>query len=214
MTCKDLTLAYSPLLSTNKMMTGIHIENASVKTIGAGAFSVPIMNDSVGHDLGIDSLPVINDKCLFNTRLAWHVFTSNLYTFDNAIYNISTVASGNVVAQKTVVADWTVPNQMVPSVLTAKTSWIPFFTIDGRRLVVGVSAANGGSQLANIMAGTEYTGVASWLIKGTNAMPNAVIQGGGGNTQLLLKGRPRASNSSPSYEAVAVAGQEEPVVDL
>jgi hypothetical protein len=213
MTSKDITLAFSPMLSTNKQLTGIYIDGSGAIQLGAGGYTVPVPREYSGHDIGIDTVPVINDKSLFNSRLAWHVYAASLYTFDNAIYNVSTVASGNVVAQKGVVADWTVPDLMLPSILTAKTTWMPFFTIDGRRLAVGVTALNGGTLLANVMSKSNYTGVASWLVKGAHAMPNAVIQGGGDNFRLLLKGRPRPSNSLPSYEAVAPAGQEDQVIE-
>lgn len=205
---QDNTMAFTPMLSTNKMLTGVHLDDGQVTPLGAGSYTVPLTIETQPREVGLDTIPLLDDRMLFNARLVWHTFNANLYTLDGVLYNVSTVASGNVVAQKSVVGDWTLNAILTPSVLTAKTTWFPFMTPIGLRLAVGVTAVNGANLMTQIMASKTTTGVATWLIRNARAMPNTIVDGGGRNKTSRLARRNKPENSSPSSEAAASAGEE------
>jgi hypothetical protein len=202
-------LALSPLLSTNKLLTGITLSDGQVTALGGGGYTVPLPVEHQARSVGLETLPVLNDKALFNARLVWHTFNASLFTLDGNPYVVSTPAAQNVVAQKSVVADWTVPNLLVPSILTAKTTWFPFMTPVGDRLAVGVTQANNAALMTQVLSKKVTTGVATWLVRNAVAMPNVIIDGGGRNTRSRLPRRPNASNSSPTSDPVSESGPEE-----
>jgi hypothetical protein len=200
-------IAFTPMLSSNKLLTGIHVEKAEVIPVGGGGYTVPVTLENQGREVGLDVVPVFDDRAKFNARLVWHTFTADLYTHDGNVYAVSTVTSPNVVTQKSVVADWTVPNLLLPGVLTAKTSWMPFMTPAGLIVSVGVSAANGAALMTQIMGQKNITGVATWLIRGASAYPNVIISPGGRNTISKIPSRPGLGNSSASSVPASEAGE-------
>jgi 8-oxo-dGTP pyrophosphatase MutT (NUDIX family) len=201
------TLATTPMLSSNKLLTGVRDEGSQVVPLGAGGYTIPIPIDMQPRAVALDSIPLLVDKMTFNSKLVWHTFTSSLYTLDGNVYATSTIASGNRVVQRKVVADWTVPNLLVSSTLTAKTAWMPIMTLTGLRVAVGVSAANNANLMTQIMAKKTTTGVATWLVRGAHAMPNTIVEGGGGNKQSRLIQRPNPKNSSGSSGPASDAGE-------
>jgi len=148
---------------------------------------------------------------LFNNRLVWHTFQASLYTINGSVYTTSTPSTGQVVVQKAIIADWTVPNLLLPSILTAKTTWFPIMTPIGLRLSVGVTAANGAALMTQIMARKTTTGVATWLIRNAVAYPNVIVSGGGGNKVNRIARRSKTLNSStdsaPASEETVIMEQ-------
>lgn len=207
------TYAHTPMLSSNKLLTGIHLDKGQVTPLNAGSYTVPVPIENQARAVGLGTVPLLDDRALFNARLVWHTFAASLYTLDGSVYNVSVPPSQNVISQKAVVPDWTVPNLLDPSVLTAKTTWFPFMDASGNRLVVGVSAANGASLMTQIMGQKTTTGVACWLVRNARAMPNVVVDGGGANSRSLIPPRPGLKNDSPvssaAEETVAPPAQEE-----
>lgn len=202
-------MAFTPMLSTNKQLTGVHLADGQVTALGGGGYTVPIPIDTQARSVGLDTLPLLDDRVVFNSRLVWHTFPASLYTLDGNIYAVSTVASGRVVSQKAVTADWTLTNLLSSGILTAKTAWFPFMNLLGLRLAVGVSQANNAALMTQIMAAKTTTGVACWLIRNAMAMPNVIVDGGGANRVSRLPRRRRQENSLPSSETASEAGPKE-----
>jgi hypothetical protein len=202
------TLALSPMLSSNKLLTGISMPDGQVTPLAGGGYTSPIPINTQAREVGLQTVPELDDRALFNSRLVWHTFPATLYTLDGAIYNTSTVATQNVVAQKSVRADWTTANLLDPSVLTANTRWMPFMTPAGLRLVVGVTAANGAAQMTQIMGKKTTTGIASWLVRGAMAMPNIIVDGGGANRVNKVARRRIPGNSSAIQTPASEDGED------
>jgi hypothetical protein len=203
-------LALSPMLSTNKMLTGVAVDDGQVTALGGGSYTVPLTIETQARSVGLETIPLLDDRCLFNARLVWHAFPSNLYTLDGTVFSTGVVGSGNIVAQKSIVADWTVPHLLPPSILTANTVWMPFMTPDGRRLAVGVTQIAGAALMTQIMGQKTTTGVATWLIRNAHAMPNTIVDGGGRNKISRIPRRQDAGNASPSSVPVSDAGEAPP----
>jgi hypothetical protein len=212
-TC-ERTLAMTPMLSSNKLLTGVPLKDGAVVPLGAGAYTTPIPVGMQGREVLLNSRPRVNDAHLFNQRLVWHTFPAALYTLDSNVYAVSSVPSTEVVAQKPVIADWTVPNLISDSILTAKTTWIPLMTSDGLRLAVGVSAANGAALMTQILSKRQTTGVACWLVRNAHAMPNVIVDGGGGEDDDWWYGADSNSDSgnaeAPEPMAAATGAETPP----
>lgn len=207
-TTRVRTLCSTPLLSSNKLLSGLPTEASQVTPLGAGAYTVPLKVESQAREVGLDTVPLIDEVEVFHSRLVWHTMVASQYTLDGAIYATSTVTSGNVVAQKSVRPDWTMLNLVAPSVLTAKTTWFAFMTPIGLRLAVGVSSANGATLMTQIVGQKTVTGVACWLIRNAQAMPNVIVDAGGQNKGSKIYRPVKGSGeSSPSSEPASVAGQ-------
>jgi hypothetical protein len=201
------TMALTPLLSVAKMLTGIPLSDGNIVPLAAGGYCVPVPISQQAREVGLRTVPEINEKALFNSRLVWHTFPSSLYTLGGALYNTSTIATGNVVAQKSVRADWTIGALLNPTVLTANTRWMPFMNNLGQRLAVGVTAANGAALMSMITSKKSTTGVATWLVRGANAMPNVIVDGGGMNTQNKMARRRMPGNAQAILDPVSEDGE-------
>jgi hypothetical protein len=206
MESREHILAMSPMLSTNKLLTGLHLDDGQVTPLGGGSYTVPLTIETQPREVGLNTIPLLDDRMLFNARLVWHTFTAGLFTLDGNAYTVSVPAVGNVVAQKSIRPDWTVPNLLNPSVLTAKTTWFPFMTPDGLRLAVGVTQANGAALMTQIMGQKTTTGVATWLVRNAHAMPNAIVDGGGRNTTSRIPKRRNMGNSLPNSGPASEVG--------
>jgi hypothetical protein len=211
-----VTKATTPLLSSNKYLTGIQMDNGQVTPIGSGSYTTPIPIDMQAREVGLETIPLVNDAALFNQRLVWHTFTASLYTLDGSTYTTSTVASSKVVAQKAMVADWTIPNLINPSILNSKTTWIPLMNESGLRLCVGVTSGNGAATMSQIMGKRSTTGVACWLVRGAEAMPNTIVDGGGQNAIIRLAKPPSSvgNDLAETQPAVISAEQDQPQVEV
>ncbi len=197
-------IAYMPLLSAQKKLTGIHIENGQVTPLGAGSYTSPIPVDSQARAVGLTTIPTLDDKAMFNAKLVWNVFNSTLYKLDGTVYNTGVIPAGLVVAQKYILPDWTVPALVLPDLVTSKTNWIPFMNIDGDRLVVGLTAANGAALMTQVMAAKTTSGAQMWLINGSFVMPNNIVMSGGTNSVSRMARRPGMSlNGTSSSDPVA-----------
>jgi hypothetical protein len=204
---KAKTVALSPLLSTNKQMTGIAMDDGQVTPFPAGGYSTPITIDSQPRAVGLDTIPMMNDKALFNARLGWNAFSASLYTLDGAVYNVNVPVSGEVVCQRWITPDWTVPALISNSLLTSKSTWIPFMNIQGDRLVVGVANINNAALMTAVMAKRSYIGTSMWLVNGSYVMPNTVVLSGGQNTTSRLMSRPGTlGNGEPPVTPVVAGG--------
>jgi hypothetical protein len=106
-------------------------------------------------------------------------------------------------------ADYTLLNIRSASILTAKTTWIPFMLSSGKRVTVGVAAADGAALMTQIIAGRSTTGVTAWLVRNALAIPNAIVDGAGGNTVFHFIRRPETENSSQESSPPA----EDPVTE-
>jgi hypothetical protein len=201
------TMALTPLLSVAKMLTGIPLSDGNIVPLAAGGYCVPVPISQQAREVGLRTVPEINEKALFNARLVWHTFPSSLYTLGGALYNTSTIATGNVVAQKSVRADWTIGALLNPTVLTANTRWMPFMNNLGQRLAVGVTAGNGAALMSMITSKRSTTGVATWLVRGANAMPNVIVDGGGMNTQNKMARRRMPGNAQAILDPVSEDGE-------
>jgi len=191
-------LEFTPMLSTNKMLTGVVIPNGQVTPLAGGSYLSPMTIESQPRAIGLETIPRLHSETLFNARLTWHVFASNMYLLDGTIYAVGIPVSTATVSQKSVLPDWTVSNLLTPSILTANTRWMPYMTSDGLRIGVGVTAANGATLMTQIMGRRITTGVAAWLLHGVTAVPNAIVTAGGSNTQSRIARRPGNLNSSAS----------------
>jgi hypothetical protein len=169
------TLAFCPFLSPLKKMTGIIDNSTQVTALGAGAYSIPTTADGQAREIGMYSVPTAIDNEIFNARLTWHGFIANLYSTDGNIWATSTVTSGRMVCQKTVVPDFTVPELVYSSVPAAKTNWMPYCTNTGLRLIVGVTAANDATRLTQVMTGRAFTGLTTWVFKNVEIVPNVIV---------------------------------------
>jgi hypothetical protein len=205
---RDLILALSPMLSSNKCLTGVTLEHGQVTGLGAGSYSTPISIDHQAVEVGLDTVPLIDERALFNARLAWNTFSCGIYTLFGNLTTETVPRPVYVVGQKCITADWTLEHLLVPSILTSKTTWFPFMDSTGRRLVVGVSAANGAAQMTQIMAKKTTSGVATWMLRNASAVPNTVVDGGGTNRVSKLARRMKAENSMPSSEAASEPGPD------
>jgi hypothetical protein len=206
---RDLILGLSPLLSSNKCLTGVTLERGQVTGLGAGSYSTPISIDHQAVEVGLDTVPLIDERALFNARLAWNTFACRIYTLLGNLTTDFVPESVYIVGQKYVTPDWTLENLLVPSILTSKTTWFPFMDSTGRRLVVGVTAANGAAQMTQIMAKKTTTGVATWMLRNASAVPNTVVDGGGTNRVSKITKRVTAENSLPSSEAASEPGPDQ-----
>jgi hypothetical protein len=203
-------MALTPLLSPNKHLTGIPVHNGQVMGLGTGGnWSTPIPVDQQGHEVKYDSVPVLNEQVLFNARLVWNTFPSSLYTFDGNTVSSGVPAKGNLICQKPLFADYTLLNIRSATILTAKTTWIPFMLSSGKRVTVGVAAADGAALMTQIIAGRSTTGVTAWLVRNALAIPNAIVDGAGGNTVFHFIRRPETENSSQESSPPA----EDPVTE-
>jgi hypothetical protein len=146
---------------------------------------------------------------MFNQKLAWHTFTAQMFRMTGLSYAAGLPGSTHVIAQKSVVADWTLAGLLAPGILTAHTRWFPFMTADGQRLVVGVTAANQGELLTRVIAGAAYSAADAWLIRGASAEPVAFIDGGGDNTvDFIPDDSDDSLNESASTPSAALASPE------
>jgi len=196
------TLEFTPLLSVNKLLTGITIPNGQVIPFGGGSYSTPITVENSYRAIGLETVPVLDSTTLFNQRLAWHAFKCSLYYTNGDPYLTLVPNNGGVVCQRTLIADWTVTNLLggdqKASILTANTRWFPYNTVDGLRLVPGVSAANNAALMTQVMAQKITTGVSTWLLHDVTATPNNIVTAGGSNTRSRIAARPGSINSSAS----------------
>lgn len=193
---KTKTLSFTPLLSPNKMLTGVQVTDGQVTPIGGGGYLSPMTRDSQPRAIGIDTVPVLDDATLFNARLTWHAFTSSIFDLIGGLA-ASVPLSNQVVVQRPLLADWTMDNLLPASILTANTRWIPYMDVNGLRLSVGVTAANNAALMTTVMAKRSYTGVATWLLRGARAVPNTIVTAGGSNTVSRIVKRRPVGNASP-----------------
>jgi len=201
------TLSFTPLLSTNKFLTGVSLPNGQVTPFGAGSYMSPMLISEQPRAIGLDSVPTLNDATLFNARLTWHRFPAQMFDLAGVAVVAGVPAASNVVAQKSVIDDWTMDNLLTPSILTANTRWFPYMDLNGNRLAVGVTAANGATLMTQIMGRRITTGVATWLLKGANAVPNNIVTAGGGNTVSRIPTRRGRLNLSSSSEQDSEYGE-------
>jgi len=174
------SLAFSPLLSPLKKLTGIQATGAQVTAIGAGGYTIPANVQSQAREVGLNTVPLADDVEVFNARIVWHAFTASLYTLDNNQWNVSTLQPGNFVRQKYVNADYTVPNYIGGVIAAAKTNWMPYNTSTGLRLLPGVTALNGAALMSQVMVGRAYTGLMTWVFNNVSIQPNVIV-GADGN---------------------------------
>jgi hypothetical protein len=204
---KIKTSAYMPLLSAQKELTGIPMPAGQVTPLGVGAYSSPILITSQARAVGLETIPEFNSDSLFNAKLTWNIYTSDLYLLDGTVYATSTPQSTWVIAQKSVLPDFTILALLLPGLLTSKSTWMPYMNIDGDRLVVGVTAANGAANLTQVMSGRAISGTAMWLINGSYVMPNTVVMSGGSNTVSRMVRRPGAMGNGSSSLQPAGSGE-------
>lgn len=200
--------AFSPMLSSNKLLTGISLPDGCILPIAGNGWTTGIPNDCVGPAVSIDAIPLINDDQLFNQRLIWHTFNAGLYTLQGNVNVANVPGNTNMVMQKGTITDWTVPNLITGSILRANTRWMPYMTPDGLRLNVAVTGANGASLMTQILSAKTTTGVPCWLVRKAKAMPQAIITGTG-NKQSRLKRYPRVTKNSSSSSGPASKAAEE-----
>jgi hypothetical protein len=174
-------LAFSPFLSPLKKMVGIQVPNAQVTAIGGGGYTVPAPVEGQAREVGLNMVPVISDSEVFNARLVWHTYAADLYSLDNQVWNVSTVASANIVCQKCLTADLTVPNNRSAILPTAKTNWMPYNTDTGLRLLVGVANPATANAMSQVMDGRAFGGLYTWVFNKVTVMPNIIV-GTVGNT--------------------------------
>lgn len=174
-TLEKLPLAAVPFLVPNKRMTGITSSEDQVTALGAGDYTVPALIERQARSISINAVPQINDREVWNSRVVWHAFNSNLYTLDGNVFAASTPAANSICVQKYTVPDWTVPNQVAPGVLNAVTGWMPCITADGRNLLVGVTAANGADLMTRVMAKIQPTQLPTWIFSDKPVMPNVIV---------------------------------------
>jgi hypothetical protein len=202
---KKRTLAFSPFISPLKKMIGIQEKDAQVTALGAGGYTIPANVQSQAREIGLNTIPLANDVEVFNARWVWHVFNSSLYTLDNNIWAISTVASTNVVGQKFVQNDYTIQNLTTASVPSAKTNWMPYNTSTGLRLLVGVTAANNASLMTQIMVGRAFTGLTTWVFNKVSVMPNVVVGADGNEDDGIWDDTTASGKDSSTSSPVSMA---------
>jgi len=205
-------ITYMPLLSSQKMLTGINMDSeGQVVELGGGSYTSPITTASQPRSVGLTTIPVLDDKSMFNAKLVWNLFKASLYTLDGAVYAAAVIPSEHVVCQKYIQPDWTVPALILPSLPTSKTNWIPYMNINGQRLAVGVTAANNATLMTQIMAARITSGTSMWLINGSVIMPNTIVMAGGTNTVSRMVRRPGLPlNESPSSNPAPEEGDSIP----
>lgn len=178
---KKRTLAFSPFISPLKKMVGIQEPGCQVTALGAGSYSIPASVESQAREVGLNTVPLIDDVEVFNARWVYHMFNANLYTLDGNVWAISTITSPNLLCQKYCRQDYTVPNLIIPSIPMAKTNWMPYNSSTGLRLLMGVTAGNNANLMSQIMDGRAFATLTSWVFNKVTVMPNTII-GTVGNT--------------------------------
>lgn len=195
---KVKTLEMAPLLSSQKFMTGIPLTSGGVINLGAGSYMAPLTQMASFRDIALDTLPEIDSATLWNTRLVWHTFNSSLYTLDGNVYNVDVPPPNTIICQRAIFIDFSVAANVLPSLLTAHTSWFPYMTPDGRKLGIGVTAANNAARMTQVMSKRTTTAAAMWMVNGSYVMPNTIQSAAGSNTVSRLIRRPARGNASSS----------------
>jgi hypothetical protein len=173
----ESAVAFSPFLSPLKRMTGMGDGKYQVTALGAGTYAVPCREGSQQRSVNMRQVPRIDDAEVWNDRLVWHAYPSSLYTTDGTIWGTSTVASGNIVSQKYVLPDDTVPANISAVLPSSKSNWMPYNTSTGMRLVVGVTAANGANAMTQVMDGRAFVGLTTWAFERIDIIPNVIVGG-------------------------------------
>lgn len=171
------TLAFAPFIPPLMKMVGLCRDNAQVTAFDAGGYMIPVSVKGQAREISINSSPTIDDYEVYNARLVYHSFVSDLYTLDGNVWAISTVTSPNLVSQKYVQPDYTVPQLVVASVPVSKTNWMPYNTSTGLRLLVGVTAANNANRMTQVMDGRSFASLSCWVFNNINVQPNAIVGG-------------------------------------
>lgn len=184
---KKRTLAFAPFISPLKKMIGIQEPGCQVTALGAGSYTIPASVESQAREVGLNTVPIIDDVEVFNARLVYHMFLANLYTLDGNIWAISTLTPPNLLCQKYCREDYTVPDLILPSIPMAKTNWMPYNSSTGLRLLTGVTAANNANLMSQIMDGRAFATLSTWVFNKVTVMPNTII-GTVGNTDDGLWG--------------------------
>jgi hypothetical protein len=193
-------LLWAPALSQYKKLTGLHDPEAALVPLGAGGYTTPVRNDQSAREVQLNSVPEISAVDYWNQKLVWHSFTASLYSFDGNVYAAGVPASTHVIGQKLVPTDWTTVNLIGPSILRANTHWMPFMTPGGLRVAVGVTGANNAGQMSAVMAGASLGANPAWRLWDVVAMPNVILDGGGGKQRRmgLRRGGEHLNGSSSS----------------
>jgi hypothetical protein len=210
LTCHGCYLANCQMLSSNKRLTGITIPDGQITPLGGGSYTTPCPRDLQAREVSLSSKPKLNDAMLFNQRQVWNSFAASIYTMNGVIYAGAVPATSTYPAQRFVTPDWTNASNVPPSRLTAKSTWIPFMTVDGLRLMVGVTAANGAALMSQIMAKATSNGLPMWLLRDVTVMPNTIVDGGGYATEDWVPSRRSLKNDSTSSVPDSAVGHSPP----
>lgn len=180
--------------------TGLADGNTSVMAWAAGGKSVPTVADRQARNIGLQSLPNVDDAEVFNGRLALAALNGDAFTTDGNAFAVSIPAVNTIVHQRRVIPDWTLPNYVHSRIVTAATTWFPVVSTTGLNLVVGVTNANGADFMTQVMSGRAFAAAETFVWPDREIMPNTII-GGEVNTDDGMTesypSTPDALNSEP-----------------
>jgi hypothetical protein len=200
--------AYSAFLPPNARQVGLdHPDSVAIGFAGT-TWCVPCPRELQAHTVSLDDIPSLPDHVIFNNRLVWHTFRSQLYTMDGNVYNNSTVGPTQLVCQRVVTPDIWTPNLVGFNILRANTAWQPCMLPDSRRVVVGVTAADNSAGMLQVMSGLTQTATQVWLIQDKAVRP-VYINPGPATGKSRFQSRPKASNSSSGSGPAPVATEEQ-----
>jgi len=156
---------------------------------------VPTVAERQARNIGLQSLPNVDDREVFNGRLALAALHGEAFTTDGNAFATSIPAVDEVVHQRRIIPDFTLPNYVHSRVITAITTWFPVITTTGLNLVVGVTNANGADLMTAVMAGRAFAAAETYVWPSREIYPNTII-GGEVNTDDGM------SEEAPSAEAL------------
>lgn len=172
---------WSPLLGTNRDMTGIHDEGLRINTLPGLISTPPIVIDGSPTTMAIHEVVVQSDVQRWNSKLASQVFISSIYNYNGVLQRALYDMVGRqirVCQVMPIVSDWTCVNVAARgSIIVANTDLIPVIDDDGNKLYTAVTQA-AADQMTRVMAGIISTSTEAWAWKGAKILPLRINIGG------------------------------------